>query len=302
MSNKKKSEHTKVHLGVSNKAEDDSFGQVNGHVNLAFQNGLNDHEPFTNPEFGKSNGEELNLMKMMKPSSPDTQDEEDFVSVQSSLAKSELQTVVKWENLEVEVTAQGETKKILENISGQTTNLELLAIMGKRHLRSFKYFKKWLNRSSMIKQNNTFGNPGPSGAGKTTLLNILAGLIRNYKGTAKFYSNDKKIGFAYVPQVDQLAPYLTVKESLMFASKFKNPINSDHKKEVDFVIDAFNLNSTRNHYSSKCSGGERKRLSIALEMISRPKILLLDEPTTGRWIADFLKRKFSESEVLNHKF
>lgn len=117
----------------------------------------------------------------------------------------------------------------------------------------------------------------------------------------KFYSNDKKIGFAYVPQSDQLSPYLTVEETLLFASKFKNPTGTNHKEEVEFVIDSFNLHTPQSYYTAKCSGGERKRLSIGVEMISKvghneiiqklyektnlliskPKILLLDEPTTG---------------------
>lgn len=119
----------------------------------------------------------------------------------------------------------------------------------------------------LIKSN--FETQGPSGAGKTSLLNILAGRIKNYSGRVKFYSNDKNLSFAYVPQVDQLAPYLTVKESLLFASKFKNPADADHEMEVNFVIEAFNLSMARSQYTSKCSGGERKRLSIGLEMISK---------------------------------
>ena len=280
MSNRKKSEHSTAHLEVSNEQEnaDNSPGQQNAHVNFAFQSWPDDQEQ-TELEPGKN--DQFNLTKIVRRSSLEAQTEEDFISVQSSLATSELQTVVRWENLEVEVTAQGETKRILDKISGQTTNLEILAILGKPDSSSRFLLNVCKNVWVWIK--NKIEIPGPSGAGKTTLLNILAGRIRNYNGTAKFYSNEQKIGFAYVPQVDQLAPYLTVKESLLFASKFKNPANADHQKEVNYVIDAFNLNTTRSHYSSKCSGGERKRLSIALEMISKPKILLLDEPTTGRW-------------------
>lgn len=97
-----------------------------------------------------------------------------------------------------------------------------------------------------------------------------------------FYSNDKKITFAFVPQVDQLAEYLTVVENLLFASKLKNSSDANHMEEIEFTLKAINLWDSRNNLTSRCSGGERKRLSIALEMmISRPEILLLDEPTSG---------------------
>lgn len=119
--------------------------------------------------------------------------------------------------------------------------------------------------------------------GKSTLLNTIAGRQMNYRGSVKFYSNEEKIGFAYVPQIDQLSPYLTIKECLLYASKFKNPKGTNHGELTDTVIDSFNLNSAKHHYTTNCSGGERKRLSIALEMINKPKILLLDEPTTGEY-------------------
>lgn len=186
-----------------------------------------------------------NLTKAVKSSSELTRNNEKSACFER---KDEVEIVVRWSN--IEVTTQ--TKKILDNISGQATNLEIVAILG------------------------------PSGAGKSTLLNTIAGRTANYKGSVKFYSNEERIGFAYVQQVDQLSPYLTVRESLLYASKFKNSEMTNHQEEVDSVIDSFNLNSVENHFTTRCSGGERKRLSIALEMISKPKILLLDEPTTGR--------------------
>lgn len=110
---------------------------------------------------------------------------------------------------------------------------------------------------------------------------MIAGRIKNYNGSVSFYSKHKKLTFAYVPQVDILAQYLTIKESLLFASKLKNPPGTNHEEEVNKVINAFNLSKCKNHYARVCSGGERKRLSIGLEMISKPSILILDEMTTG---------------------
>lgn len=111
--------------------------------------------------------------------------------------------------------------------------------------------------------------------GKSTLLNTIAGRIKKYTGSVQFFSKDRRIAFAYVPQVDQLTPYLTVKESLLFSSKLKNPFKTKHIEEVEFVLTAFNLWKAKNHFAYRCSGGERKRLSIGLEMISKPKILIL---------------------------
>ena len=194
--------------------------------------------------------------------------------------ETEPKIVVRWSNLEVEASVRGETKKILDNLSGQATNLEIVAILG------------------------------PSGAGKSTLLNTIAGRTANHKGSVKFYANEERIGtFAYVPQTDQLPPYLTVGESLLYASKFKNSRGTNHGQEAKCVIDSFNLNSVKNHFTTKCSGGERKRLSIALEIISRPKILLLDEPTTGKMnlLITYLPKKrdkifvfFQDSTVPQH--
>lgn len=103
------------------------------------------------------------------------------------------------------------------------------------------------------------------------MLNTIAGRTKSsdYTGSVNFYSKDKRITFAYVPQVDQLTPYLTVQESLLFSSKLKNTSYTNHAEEVEYVLTAFNLWKARNHYAYRCSGGERKRLSIGLEMISK---------------------------------
>lgn len=76
---------------------------------------------------------------------------------------------------------------------------------------------------------------------------------------------------------------LTVRETFLFASKLINfeDQNFDHNGVADKLISRFGLNPIANTKAKKCSGGQQKRLSIALEVLSRPNILILDEPTTG---------------------
>lgn len=107
------------HLDGSNEAAN---SQRNAHVNFAFQSSTIDEEP---EALDEANIDEFNLTKIVRPSAWSTE------PILSSPSKCELQTVVRWENLDLEVTAQGEAKLILDNISGQTTNLEMLAILGK---------------------------------------------------------------------------------------------------------------------------------------------------------------------------
>lgn len=85
---------------------------------------------------------------------------------------------------------------------------------------------------------------------------------------------------AYVPQKDYLFPQFTVRETLIFASKMKNR-GKDHELEALKVIEALNLESCADVKIDGCSGGEIKRVSIGVELISGPNILVLDEPTSG---------------------
>ena len=122
---------------------------------------------------------------------------------------------------------------------------------------------------------------GPSGAGKSTLLGCISGLKQNgMNGEVKISGiNEAVIGF--VPQFDHLLANLTVRETLLFAAKLKYGTKNDNDAIVDKMIGQFNLNICANNYVQKCSGGQKKRLSMALEIVSKPNILILDEPTTG---------------------
>ena len=133
---------------------------------------------------------------------------------------------------------------------------------------------------------------GPSGAGKTTLLNCLAGNNQDWKGSVDLFTNDTqsrddkiKLNMAFVPQKDYLFDKLTVRETLNFAMKFKRFSSDFIEDDADEVIEKtasdLNLISCLDTKVSKLSGGQMKRLSVAMELISTPDVLILDEPTTG---------------------
>jgi ABC-type multidrug transport system ATPase subunit len=84
-----------------------------------------------------------------------------------------------------------------------------------------------------------------------------------------------------VPQHDELLANLSVRESMMFSAKLRYGLTNDNEELVKKTIKMFNLGTCADTFVQRCSGGQRKRLSIALEMIARPNILILDEPTTG---------------------
>ncbi|KAF3639158.1 ABC transporter G family member 13 [Capsicum annuum] len=136
---------------------------------------------------------------------------------------------------------------------------------------------------------------GPSGSGKSTLLDTLAGrLSANLVMTGSILLNGKKRrldhGFgAYVTQEDVLMGTLTVRETIQYSAQLRLPSNmtrQEVKEIVDNVISEMGLEDCSetligNWHLRGISGGEKKRLSIALEIITQPQLLFLDEPTSG---------------------
>jgi len=146
--------------------------------------------------------------------------------------------------------------------------------------------KKALDNVSLsIKHGELFGLLGVNGAGKTTLIKILCGLTRKTSGniTINDFNIDKDIDkikeiIDISPQETSVANNLTVKENLEF---FSNIYNNNDNKTINEIIDIFNLNEVLNQRAKTLSGGYKRRLSIAIALISKPKILFLDEPTLG---------------------
>jgi ABC-type multidrug transport system ATPase subunit len=133
---------------------------------------------------------------------------------------------------------------------------------------------------------------GPSGCGKSTLLKALNGDSPPSRGTIKLFDLDLHDHFnlvkhiiGYVPQENIVHEELTVQESLFYAAKIRLPedtSNQEIEQRINEVltslkIDASTLRQTR---IEKLSGGQKKRVSIAVELLTKPKILFLDEPTS----------------------
>lgn len=151
--------------------------------------------------------------------------------------------------------------------------------------KNYKDIKALDNVSLSIKQGELFGLLGVNGAGKTTLIKILCGLTKKTSGEININDCDldkemykiKEI-IAISPQETSVANNLTVKENLEF---FFNIYNNNDVSIIEEIINTFNLNEVLNQKAKTLSGGYKRRLSIAVALISKPKILFLDEPTLG---------------------
>lgn len=139
-----------------------------------------------------------------------------------------------------------------------------------------------------ILQGELFSLLGVNGAGKTTTIKILSCLTKPTSGDAKLLensiitneSNVKKI-IGVSPQETAVAPNLTVKENLELMCGIHGLSKEKRKAKTDELAEQFDLKQILKRKAGKLSGGWQRRLSIAMALISEPKILFLDEPTLG---------------------
>ncbi|MEU9046057.1 MULTISPECIES: FHA domain-containing protein [unclassified Kitasatospora] len=132
---------------------------------------------------------------------------------------------------------------------------------------------------------------GPSGAGKSTLLNALTGLRPADEGTVLYDGRDLYRDYAelrsrigLVPQDDILHTQLTVRRALSYAAELRFPGDTaPHEREARVleVIHELGLDNRADQVIASLSGGQRKRVSVALELLTKPSLLFLDEPTSG---------------------
>ncbi|MBE7082774.1 MAG: ABC transporter ATP-binding protein [Clostridiales bacterium] len=159
------------------------------------------------------------------------------------------------------------------------------AINLKNICKNYKKITALNNVGFNVEQGELFGLLGVNGAGKTTLIKILCGLTQKTSGSAKVGGFDldtqmqqiKQI-IAISPQESSVAPNLTVLENLNFFAKAYGVNDANLLEEI---IKTFKLEEVLDRRAKTLSGGFKRRLSIALALVCKPKILFLDEPTLG---------------------
>ncbi|HET9172412.1 MAG TPA: ATP-binding cassette domain-containing protein [Actinospica sp.] len=132
---------------------------------------------------------------------------------------------------------------------------------------------------------------GPTGAGKSTLLKALTGARSADRGSVLYNGRDLYASYAelrnrigYVPQDDILHPELTVKAALDYAARLRFPPDvptAERSARVLEVMTELGLEGRADVPVERLSGGQRKRTSVAIELLTRPSLLILDEPTSG---------------------
>jgi ABC transport system ATP-binding/permease protein len=157
-----------------------------------------------------------------------------------------------------------------------------LTIGGKKLLRDVSFDLKPRSLTAIV---------GPSGSGKSTLLSVLSGQRRPTKGSVEFAGRDlfgsyeelrNRIGL--VPQADLLHTTLKTRKALEYGAALRLPRDTtsvERIERVDQVLKDLGLSARADLRIDKLSGGQKKRTSVALELLTNPELLFLDEPTSG---------------------
>lgn len=139
-----------------------------------------------------------------------------------------------------------------------------------------------------VERGSLFGLLGPNGAGKTTLLSILCGILPCPPGTVRIAGVDvgadrdaARSAIALVPQEYAFYPTLTVRENLTFFARMQRIPAAEIDARVAEVMTVTSLVDRADQRADRQSGGLKRRLNMAIGLLNRPQLLLLDEPTVG---------------------
>ena len=139
--------------------------------------------------------------------------------------------------------------------------------------------------SFSIKAGEIYGLLGPNGAGKTTIINLIIYLLKADQGQilieGKPVSETTKRWLGVAPQENILYRTLTCRENLDFFAKIYGLSAQERRHRLEFCLQAVNLLDRAKTPVEKLSGGMQRRLNMAIALVHQPKLLILDEPTTG---------------------
>ena len=149
--------------------------------------------------------------------------------------------------------------------------------------KSYKKFDAVKNLNLFIEEGEIGVLAGPNGAGKSTTIKSIVGLLR-YKGEIKIggYSNKSIEGkklFSYVPELPGLFPLLTVREHIHFMARAYGI--KDYEDYAEELFEIFDLSDKTEKFGSELSKGMQQKLSICCALITKPKLILFDEPMIG---------------------
>jgi urea transport system ATP-binding protein len=180
--------------------------------------------------------------------------------------------------------------------------------------KSFGGFTAVDDVSLVVERGEMRGLVGANGAGKSTLLHLIYGRARPDQGSIRFDENDvsqlpaaarARMGMGLVFQVTAVFDRLTVEENLLLGAHPKEPGSSDpiDTNEVERIMQLVDLREVRHRHAGNLSHGDKQRLEIGMVLLTRPSLLLLDEPTSGmtqaesRRTAELLHQLRSEQAI-----
>ena len=162
------------------------------------------------------------------------------------------------------------------------------------------------NISFKINEGEIFGMLGPNGVGKSTIFNLLVGLINPNSGTIKInnsevnkypvYLRTKKFKTSYCPQYGGYFDDLTLLDNLRAISEIVIEKKNLRMERINFLISRFELDNLKEIKAKFLSGGQKRKLVLALALLSEPKVLLLDEPFAA---LDVLTIKMLQEIIIN---
>jgi lipopolysaccharide export system ATP-binding protein len=176
------------------------------------------------------------------------------------------------------------------------TTPEKSTAVGTEILRTEKLLKKYGGRAVVngvdinLKRGEIVGLLGPNGAGKTTSFYMIAGLVRPNGGRVIFQGEDvtdyamyrrARMGMGYLPQEESIFRKLTVEQNIMAILEMLPLNKSERRNRCEELLAQFGIEHVARQEALTLSGGEKRRLTIARSLVTKPGLLMLDEPFSG---------------------